>query len=151
MAIQPGRIAHTGIIARDAVHLAEFYISGLGFHQVRADMGSHRPDSSGTLRVAQVHMRVISLSLGEEGSHILEFTQFLDPVGPDQHQVRNGIGSAHLAIYVENVPDSFEALRRLGATVAREPVVGPTGRSFGFLRDPEGNWLELMQLPAASD
>ena len=110
-------------------------------------MGSLRPDSSGTLEVAQVQMRGISLGLGGEGSHILEFTQYLEPVGPDQHQVRNGIGSAHLAIYVENVVESFEVLQRLGAVVGSEPIVTATGGRFGFLRDPEGNWLELMQHP----
>ena len=94
MPVQAGQMAHTGFVVRDVAKMAEFYSKGLGLKQLHANMDRYASDSSGTLDIARVHMRIVTLGLGGERDHALELIEFLDPVGQDQHQAKNGIGHA---------------------------------------------------------
>ena len=143
-------MAHTGFVVRDVAKMAEFYSKGLGLKQLHANMDRYASDSSGTLDIARVHMRIVTLGLGGERDHALELIEFLDPVGQDQHQAKNGIGHAHLALYVDDVAATFQKLEGMGAIVMSGPLAQPSGRHSGFLRDPEGNWLELLEVPRES-
>ena len=52
----------------------------------------------------------------------------------------------HLCLSVENVDETLAALREHGVQVTREPFdVPPIGKRCGFVADPCGNTLELIQ------
>lgn len=56
-------------------------------------------------------------------------------------------GYHHLSLRVESVDDTLAEMRRRGVTVVGEPSEVPSiRRCFGFLADPWGNLIELVQL-----
>lgn len=56
-------------------------------------------------------------------------------------------GYHHVSLRVESVDDTLAELRRRGVTVVGEPgQVESIHRRFGFIADPWGNLIELVQL-----
>jgi catechol 2,3-dioxygenase-like lactoylglutathione lyase family enzyme len=76
-----------------------------------------------------------------EGSHPQSFT---DPL---QASLTQGFG--HWALEVDDVDDAFASLSAAGADPVSPPApaVQP-GARFAYVRDPEGNLLELIQSQA---
>ena len=56
------------------------------------------------------------------------------------------LGAAHLAFEVEDIEETFRRLERGGARVMNPPAELAPGRIGCYLQDPDGNWLELLQL-----
>jgi predicted enzyme related to lactoylglutathione lyase len=54
----------------------------------------------------------------------------------------------HIAFGVEDVDATVAVLRKNGVTIAMEPysLQGSTSK-IAFIKDPDGNWLELIQQP----
>src|SRR4051812_30816178 len=59
-------------------------------------------------------------------------------------------GYAHWALRVASVEDAFRALLAAGATVGKPPAPGPGGSRFAYIKDPEGNLIELIETPPSS-
>ena len=57
---------------------------------------------------------------------------------PQPHQ------SNHFAVEVENWEDMLANLSQVGISFDREPRENATGKMAGFLRDPDGNLIEVM-------
>lgn len=55
-------------------------------------------------------------------------------------------GCMHLAFTVKNVEDMWKAMKEQGYEFISEPCMSPNGSAkVCFVRDPEGNYLELVQ------
>ena len=59
-----------------------------------------------------------------------------------------GLGIRYITLGVKDCDTSFTALKGAGATVALAPVNFGTVARIAFVRDPDGNFIELAQRPA---
>jgi lactoylglutathione lyase len=83
----------------------------------------------------------------EERETVLEFTY-----NWDTHRYTLGDAYGHVALGVDDVYQTVEAMRAKGAKVVREP--GPMkhgGSEIAFIEDPNGYRIELIQLRGRQD
>jgi predicted enzyme related to lactoylglutathione lyase len=118
--------------ALDVPGLAEFYkttfglseanrIEGPGFTEIMLNFGATPEEAQ-----AAVGPQVVVMTRAEDNP-------------PD--------ALPHLIFHVADVPASVATFTANGGTVDREAVSTPGG-SFAFVKDPEGNLVELLNLPA---
>lgn len=139
--------AHTNLIARDWRRLAAFYETVFGCEPVGPERDLSGEWLEAGTGVAGAHIRGQHLRL-PGGAATLEIFQYGH--SPDRPQpLANQLGFLHLAFRVEDVEASVEAVlsaggSRVGDTVRRE-VPGVGILTFAYIRDPEGNILELQR------
>ena len=52
----------------------------------------------------------------------------------------------HIAFAVKNIKATVDELKGKGVTVAMEPFsLGESSSRIAFIKDPDGNWLELIE------
>lgn len=125
------RILHTMIRVNDLDDSLKFYCDVLGMRLLRK-----RDYPEGRFTLAFVGYG------GEDREAVIELTY-----NWDTHQYDLGNGFGHLAVGVEEIYQTCEALRKKGAKIVREP--GPMkfgGSEIAFVEDPNGYRLELIQL-----
>jgi lactoylglutathione lyase len=67
---------------------------------------------------------------------------------PSDGPVETGTGFSHLAVQVDDLPATIEALSRAGLNPGRvERPGGPDGHRTSWLTDPDGYKIELVQWP----
>jgi catechol 2,3-dioxygenase-like lactoylglutathione lyase family enzyme len=139
--------AHTNLIARDWRRLAAFYQDVFGCVPVPPERDLSGPWLEAGTGVKDAHLRGIHLRL-PGGAPTLEIFQY--DSGPEVGQpVANQPGFMHLAFRVDDVEQATAAVlegggSRLGDLVRRDvPDVGTL--TFAYVRDPEGNILELQR------
>jgi len=80
----------------------------------------------------------------DAGGARLELIEY-DPAGEDRRGGDvNDAGATHLGLAVEDVRDTYENLSDDVETLS-EPQTTETGSNICFLRDPEGNLVELIE------
>lgn len=123
------RLLHTMIRVNDLDESIKFYCDVLGMTLLRK-----KDYSSGRFTLAFV-------GYGSESEQaVIELTCNWDT---RQYDLGNAFG--HIAIGVENIYETCEALRRKGAKIVREP--GPMkhgGTEIAFIEDPNGYKIELV-------
>ncbi len=141
-----------GIPVSDATRATNYYTQVLGFH-VLSDQEATGSDYEHLLGVFGLRLRVVRLQLGEER---IELLQFLTPRGrplpQDVHA--NDRYFQHIAIIVSDMDKAYAWLRQHGvehASTAPQllPQWNPNagGISAFYFRDPDGNFLEILQFP----
>jgi catechol 2,3-dioxygenase-like lactoylglutathione lyase family enzyme len=71
--------------------------------------------------------------------------QFKDPM-----DATLSLGFGHCAIQVANLDDAFAKLKDDGATIVSPPSPGASpGWKFAYVKDPEGNLIEVLQIDPA--
>jgi len=143
------RYVHTSIVAQDWRGLALFYeqvfhctplapernLSGSGL-----EAGTGVPGA----RIQGVHLRLPGY--GKDGP-TLEIFQY-DPMQAPKASAVNRPGIAHIAFAVDDVARTREAVLKAGGGPVGEIVsleVEGSGRvTFAYVRDPEGNIVELQ-------
>ncbi len=55
----------------------------------------------------------------------------------------------HLALQVQDAQAAHAALRAKGVSVLKDPLLRPDGTMQFFLRDPDGNLIEMLSFPPA--
>ena len=73
---------------------------------------------------------------------IFEFQPQLPPVAVPWHRV----GLTHISFNVRNLPRWYDFLSRNGVECVSRPERSPRGHSFFFVKDFDGNLIELMDL-----
>jgi len=64
----------------------------------------------------------------------------------DKKQLAEGDNFDHIAFGVKDMKATIERLRGQGVTIAMEPFTLKGGsHQIAFIKDPDGNWLELIQ------
>lgn len=66
----------------------------------------------------------------------------------DKKNLAEGDNFDHIAFAVRDVRTSVDELKAGGVTIAMEPysLAGSTSK-IAFIKDPDGNWLELIEHP----
>ncbi|MDQ5851538.1 MAG: VOC family protein [Chloroflexota bacterium] len=119
-------IGHTAFAAHDLDRSLAFYAK-LGIHEA---FRLHRED--GSLMLVYLHVA---------GDRFIE----VFPGGPPPDPERRG-SFLHLCLLTDDMEATVEHLRSEGVTIDREPKVGLDHNTQAWIRDPDGNAIELMQL-----
>lgn len=143
------RYAHTNIIARDWKSLADFYIRTFDCIPVPPERdlqgewlakGTGIPDA----KLKGVHLRLPGY--GESGPtlEIFQYEQNIDqPAIP-----ANLRGYGHIAFQVDNVKEMIQQVIQNGGSeygeIANYEMQGAGYLTFDYVRDPEGNIVELQ-------
>ena len=125
------RILHTMIRVNDLEESIRFYCDILGMKLLRK-----KDYPSGRFTLAFVGYGP------ESDGAVVELTY-----NWDTHQYDQGNGFGHIALGVEDLYKTCDALRGKGAKIVREP--GPMkhgGSEIAFIEDPNGYKIELIQL-----
>jgi lactoylglutathione lyase len=123
-------LGHTAFAAYDLERTLAFY-AHLG---IRESFRLHREDGS---------LMLIYLHVG--GDRFIE----VFPNGPAPAPDRTG-SFMHLCLLADDLQGLVAHLRAAGVAIEREPKVGLDHNWQAWIRDPDGNAIELMQLAADS-
>lgn len=138
---------HTNLIGRDWRRLAAFYQEVFGCEPVPPERDLSGPWLEAGTGVTGAHLRGIHLRL-PGGAPTLEIFQY--DVSPDAGLPQaNHLGFMHLAFRVEDVEQATAAVLAAGGSrvgeLVRRDVPGVGTLTFAYVRDPEGNILELQR------
>ena len=91
------------------------------------------------------HLSAAILDIG--GGHILELIQYVNPRSEDRPtEERNALGATHVALLVDDIHAMYARLAEKGGQVMNPPAELEPGRIACYLQDPDGNWIELLEL-----
>ena len=133
----------------------EFYQDLLGLSQERNQIleGEFISELVG---YPDARLHIVYLGTGDL-RHSVELIQYLNPAGtpaamPERHQV----GASHLGVIVDDLDAFYAELSSRGVRFVSPPAIRPGAvypmASKGcYMQDPDGNWLELLERPAAPE
>ena len=139
---------HTGITVSNLERSLAFWRDVLGFEL------SHRAHQTGELaeEITGVPGAEISLAVLKAPGHKIELLEYRAPKDRKRIDVRPcDVGSAHVALTVDNLDAVLEKISTAGWRTAGEPQtlsLGPNaGKRVIYVRDPDGTTIEFMQPP----
>ncbi|MCI8623205.1 MAG: VOC family protein [Provencibacterium sp.] len=127
------RIGHSAIRARDAEKTAAFYVEMLGMQEAfRMD----NPDGT-------PNFIYISVAPGQ-------FIEIFSGGTKEMEEGKDLIGHCHICYEVADIKAAYEELKAKGAPLDTEIKTGRSLCLQFWTHDPDGNKIELMQLPPES-
>lgn len=134
---------HTAFVVTDVDRSIAFYERFFGAElEVRFDHEGKALAELHGLPVADATLALVRI-----GDARLELFQFRKPDDGRFVAVRAcDIGSTHVAVAVDDVASKYEEMTQAGIEFTTPPVDGG-GYVVAFCVDPDGNRLELLQLP----
>ena len=139
---------HTGFIVKDIEKSIDFYSSVFGLSL--AGRAERTGDFAATLLgYTGVHVQNAFLDLGD--GHQLELIQYMTPTGSKANFEKNDVGASHIAFLVNDI-DSFYAnakdkgLKPVNPPASLHDENGTLLRKALYAQDPDGNWIELVEL-----
>ena len=145
------RADHTSFTVSNVERSVAFYRDVLGFTLLSL---AERPPAFSELAtgIPGAHLKTAHLEV--PGGHRLELIQYLNPPGAKLDPRTNNVGSAHLALIVEDLRALHRDLKAKGFRFKGEPIEIPAGPNKGnwmvYLLDPDDFTLELIQSGAGS-
>ena len=139
---------HTGFVVKDLQKSMDFYVDVLGM-RVAGRTERKGGFAAQLLAFPDAHIKGAVLDKGE--GHQLELIQYISPASGPGGINRNDLGAAHLAFFVEDI-DRFHAetsqrdLRFNNPPAALQDEHGKLLRKALYAQDPDGNWLEFVEL-----
>lgn len=140
-------VAHIGITVDDLDRSVKFYTENFGFAYLRGahftepffikNQSLYRLDP----RTTQCHTAVL-VSPGHGVQ--LELFRFSDHL-PAKRVSWNRAGITHFALTTDDVPAMAEQMRANGVECCMDVGVRPDGGRWLFVRDPDGNLIEVME------
>lgn len=145
MAIQ--RLVHIGLCVSDLERSRRFYRDALGFREV-ARLESASEPTRRLLQLPDADLRALFLERDGLRLELLHFAKSAPAAGPRPRPM-NAPGFTHLALRVDALDDTLEALRRAGATPLEDTrMENPEFQARAAIAlDPDGNRLELIEAP----
>lgn len=142
-------VDHTGITVSDVEESLAFWRDVLGFEL------SHRAHHTGELasEVTGVQGAEILIAVLKGYGHKIELLEYVQPKDRSMRLDRRAcdVGSMHVALTVDRLDAMVEAIAAAGWTPpgsAQTLTSGPNaGKRVVYVRDPDGNTIELMQPP----
>ncbi len=126
------RLLHAMIRVKDIDRSLRFYVDGFGMKELnRFDLPARR-------------VTAIFIGYGDySDSALLELTSYWDENGPYTH----GTGYGHVAIGVPDILATIARLEDMGTEVVERPRdIAGGGPLVGFVKDPDGYSVELIQI-----
>ena len=145
----PTRYVHTNLIARDWRALASFYIRLFDCKPVPPERDLSGDWLDAATHVENAHITGMHLRLpghGDTGPTLEIFAYDESPDHPDI--AANTPGFVHIAFLVDDVEAMSAAVLEAGGSavgdIGSRDVPGVGKLCFRYLRDPEGNMIELL-------
>jgi len=151
--ISGAKYVHTNLVARDWRRLARFYQDVFACLPVPPERDLAGAEMEAGTGVPGTHLRGIHLRLpGGGDGPTLEIFEYAEHA-PEVPRLVNRPGFAHIAFAVDSVPEARADVLSGGGTAVGEVVtvtVSATARvTWCYVRDPEGNVIELQQTLAS--
>jgi len=138
---------HTGIVVQDMENSLHFWRDIMGL-KVVADFWEEGVFIDTVQHLNGVKLHMIKLA-GPDGVLIELLKDESHPTPPPERNELCDRGIRHIAFTVADVDESWRILRENGCETLSEPVTSPDGKTrLFFVRDPEGNLLETVQVLA---
>jgi catechol 2,3-dioxygenase-like lactoylglutathione lyase family enzyme len=139
---------HTGFVVKDLEKTIDFYTKVLGL-RVAGRMERSGDFACQLLAFDNAHIKGAFLDLGQ--GHQLELIQYLQPPSGSGGINRNDLGASHLAFFVENIEEFYTDKSQRGLRFNSGPAAlhddrGRLLRKALYAQDPDGNWLEFVEL-----
>lgn len=145
------RFRHIAIIVRDMDVMKDFYKTVFGCIEKRDFEISSKEFQKG-VGLKNASARSVHLTIPNSAVEI-ELFQFFEPHNSkwDNAEI-NDFGIRHFALVIENMNDAILELKARGVAIHSEPVRFDRPREiqgfcFVYIKDPEGNIIELNELP----
>jgi lactoylglutathione lyase len=127
------RILHTCLNVSNIDRSIEFYRKEIGLRFV-----SRREVKQNNAEIA---------FLQDEDGGAIELTYWRD-----KKELKEGDNFDHIALAVDDVRKSIDGLKANGVTIAMEPFsLSGSSSKIAFIKDPDGNWLELVEEARSSN
>ena len=143
------RMHHTGFVVSDLDVAVRFYEDVVGLTLIGRRERDGGPISQ-ILGYENTHIKIAEFFYGdgEQGTgHQIELIEYVHPPGSDAHiKERNSFGASHIAFEVEDIFEAYERLIANGAQKLNPPIEIVEGKKGCYLQDPDGNWVELLEL-----
>jgi glyoxylase I family protein len=144
---------HTGFVVEDLERSVAFYSGVLGMRIV-TQMDREGETINQILGFPNAHIKGAFLVKGspdKDEGHQLELIQYIAPVGGRARVQRNDWGATHLAFFVEDLDRFFKETSQRGLTYVNPPTsllddAGDPRRKIAYSQDPDGNWLEFIEV-----
>lgn len=138
-------VRHAGLVVLDMEASIAFYCGQLGF-QVARRMVETGPFIAALLGMPGAELETAKLS-GADAA-MIELLHFRNPASRRGGELTlNRLGPTHIALTVSNLDDLHRKLTPQGIAFIGSPQVSPDGKAkVAFCRDPEGNYLELVEI-----
>lgn len=143
------RLTHVGLCVRDLNRAVEFYCGALGFEEI----GRMTIDGAETAQLLDVADLVLDLVYLQRDGFRLELLSYPSPgvSGDGEPRQMNALGFTHLSFHVDDADGLIARLKGAGGQAWPQRTVTFGGGNRGLMAtDPDGNWLELIERPAAS-
>ncbi|MBA23258.1 MAG: hypothetical protein CML64_00545 [Rhodobacteraceae bacterium] len=139
-------IHHIGITALNINRLIKFYTEMFDAKIIK-EGGWKRDDKkfNRSVGLSKTEVRIVMLSIGDTYIELFEFAKDAEEI-PTKTILTKGF--THIAIEVENARKEYTRLEEAGMPFIEEPFLTPKGSTFAYGQDPEGNIIEIIQLPA---
>lgn len=138
-------VRHAGITVENLDRMLDFYCGVLGFSiKVRANEGGPFIDRM----LGEKGVVVTTAKLAPpEGGAMIELLEFASPASGQRREIAvTTPGPTHVALTVGDLRALKPKLEAAGAAFLGEPGVSPDGKVLAaYCRDPEGNFLELVE------
>jgi catechol 2,3-dioxygenase-like lactoylglutathione lyase family enzyme len=139
---------HTGFVVRDIEKSVQFYSEVLGM-RIAGRTERQGEFVEQVLAFPGAHIKGGFVDMGE--GHQLELIQYLSPQSGPGGTNRNDLGASHLAFFVEDLDRFYEVTSQKGLTYNNPPASmhdenGNLSRKACYATDPDGNWLEFVEL-----
>ncbi len=139
---------HTGFVVRDIEESVRFYSDILGM-RIAGRTERQGEFVEQVLAFPGAHIKGGFVDMGE--GHQLELIQYLSPQSGTGGVERNDLGAAHLAFFVEDIDRFYANTSQKGLRYNNPPasMLGDDGkltRKACYAQDPDGNWLEFVEL-----
>ena len=125
-------IGHVAFLIRDLDRSLDFYCNKLGFRR------AFQLDREGTPSPWIVYIQIAP-------AHYIE----LFPGAQGENEPRP-VGYNHVCLLVDDLAATLKDLEARGLPIAGKPVLGLDNNWQYWLKDPDGNSIELMQITADS-
>jgi len=146
---------HTGFVVSDMDKAIRFYRDVLGMDEARDPVVREAtgPAISRIVGYADAKLRAAKLRT-ENDEHLLELVEYVNPPagGPVSPTRRNDVGASHFGLVVDDIAGLHAKLVENGVRIAEVPSSGssdddlPEQKAY-YVEDPDGNWVELVELP----
>ena len=139
---------HTGFVVRDIEKSVQFYSEVLGM-RVAGRTERQGEFVEQVLAFPGAHIKGGFVDMGE--GHQLELIQYLSPESGPGGVARNDLGASHLAFYVEDIDRFYAETLQKGLAYNNPPASmydegGNLARKACYATDPDGNWLEFVEV-----
>ncbi len=135
---------HSGLVVEDLDRSINFYRDVIGLEVVRTLEREGGPISE-VVGYENTQLKGAMLSLND--GHLIELIQYINPeVSELPTQERAVLGGSHIAFNVDDIQKTMDALISNDAKQLNPPVETAPGRKACYMQDPDGNWIELLEI-----